>query len=105
MTLPPPNPYPAQQPSASNQAIMALVLGILGIFCSCGPLSIIAWILGTQELKAIAQGRSPAAGEGISKAAQILGILGTLIMVAFLIWLLFMGGLALVSVFFSGLGN
>ena len=105
MTLPPPNPYPAQQPSASNQAIMALVMGILGIFCSCGLFSIIAWILGTQELKAIREGRSPATGEGISKAAQVLGILGTLITAAILIWVLFLGGMAFLSVFFSSLGN
>lgn len=105
MTLPPPNPYPAQQPSASNQAILALVMSILGIFCSCGIFSIIGWIMGSQELKAIREGRSPAGSEGVAKAAQILGILGTLITLAILVWVLFFGGMAILSIFFSGMGG
>lgn len=104
MTLPPES-YPAQQPSASNQAITALVLSILGIVCSCGIFSIIGWVLASQELKAIRAGRAPAAGEGITKVAQILGILGTILMVAVIIWIVFMGGMAFLSVFFSGLGT
>lgn len=104
MTLPP-DSYPAQQPSASNQAIMALVLSILGIVCSCGIFSIIGWILASQELKAIRAGRSPAAGEGISKVAQILGIIGTILMVVVILWIVFWGGLAVLSVFFQGLGG
>lgn len=104
MTLPP-DSYPASQPSASNQAVAALVLSILGIVCSCGIFSVIGWILANQELKAIRAGRSPATGEGISKVAQILGILGTILMVAVIIWVAFLGGMAFLSVFFSGLGN
>jgi hypothetical protein len=100
MTLPP-GSYPAQPSSTSNQAVFALVLSILGIVCSCGIFSLIGWILGSQELRAIRQGRAPVGGEGIAKAAQILGILGTVLMIAILIWIVFMGGLAVLSVFFS----
>lgn len=100
MTVPP-GPYPSQPASTSNQSVFALVLSILGLVCPCGLFSIIGWILASQQLRAIRQGRAPVDSEGIAKAAQILGILGTLLMLAALIWIVFMGGLAVLSVFFS----
>ena len=87
---------PGQPQSSSNQAITALVLGILGIIC-CGLLAPIAWYLGSQEVKAIREGRSPAAGEGLAKAAVILGIIGTILMVLTLLWIFFAGGMAILQ--------
>lgn len=88
---------PGQSQSASNQAITALVLGILGIVCSCGPLAIIAWYLGNQEIKAVREGRSPVAGEGLAKVAKVLGILGTVLFVLTLLWIFFWGGLVVLQ--------
>ena len=87
---------PGQPQSSSNQAITALVLGILGIVC-CGLLAPIAWYLGNQELKAIAEGRSPIAGEGLAKAAKILGIIGTILLVFTIVWVFFWGGMAILQ--------
>jgi uncharacterized membrane protein YjgN (DUF898 family) len=87
---------PGQPQSSSNQAITALVLGILGIIC-CGLLAPIAWYLGNQELMAIREGRSPAAGEGLAKAAKILGIIGTVLLVLSLLWIFFAGGMAVLQ--------
>lgn len=87
---------PGQQQSSSTQAVTALVLGILGVVC-CGLLAPIAWYLGNQEMKAIREGRSPAAGEGISKAAVILGIIGTVLLVLSVLWIFFMGGMAILQ--------
>jgi uncharacterized membrane protein YjgN (DUF898 family) len=87
---------PGQPQSSSNQAITALVLGILGIIC-CGLLAPIAWYLGNQELLAIREGRSPAAGEGLAKAAKILGIIGTVLLVLSLLWIFFAGGMAVLQ--------
>ena len=91
-TPPPPSPPPA----SSSQAVTALVLGILGIVC-CGLLAPIAWYLGNQELQAIRQGRAPATGEGLAKAAQILGIIGTILMGLTVLWIFFAGGMAVLQ--------
>lgn len=87
---------PGQQQSASTQAITSLVLGILGIFC-CGLLAPVAWYLGSQEVKAISEGRSPIAGEGLAKAGMIMGIIGTILLVLSVLWIFFMGGMAILQ--------
>jgi hypothetical protein len=96
-SLPPPPP-PAQ--SASSQAITAFVLGLLGLVC-CPLLGPIAWFLGKQETAAIAQGRSPASGEGIAKAGFILGILGSIYLAGVMLWVFFLGGMAVLSAMFN----
>jgi uncharacterized membrane protein YjgN (DUF898 family) len=87
---------PPQQQSSSTQAITALVLGILGVVC-CGVLAPIAWYLGNQEQKAIREGRSPAAGEGIAKAATILGMIGSILLILSILWIFFWGGMAILQ--------
>ncbi|HEV2846410.1 MAG TPA: DUF4190 domain-containing protein, partial [Thermoanaerobaculia bacterium] len=82
--------------SASTQAIVALVLGRLGIIC-CGLLAPIAGYLGNHETRAIREGRSPNAGEGLATAAKILGIIGTVLFVLTLLWIFFAGGLAILQ--------
>jgi len=93
---PPPPPAPPAPASASNQAITALVLGILGLVC-CSILAPVAWYLGHNEGRAIREGRSPAAGEGMAMAGKILGIIGTILMIFGLLWLLFFGGMAVLQ--------
>jgi TRAP-type C4-dicarboxylate transport system permease small subunit len=75
-----------------SQATTALVLGILGIVC-CGVLAPIAWYLGQQELNNIRAGRVPPANEGMARAGQILGIIGTIFLGLAILFLL-LGGLA-----------
>ena len=96
MTVAPPIPPQPQAQSASSQAITALVLGILGIVC-CQLAGPFAWYFGNQELKAIQAGTSPAAGEGMAKAGKILGIIGTVLMILWFLWVFFMGGLAVLQ--------
>jgi hypothetical protein len=85
---------PAQK--GSNQALTALILGIVGIVC-CQLVGPIAWYLGSQETKAIREGRSSPAGEGFAKAGMILGIISTILLVLGVIWIFFMGGMAILS--------
>jgi hypothetical protein len=89
---------PGQPEPASSQAIAAFVLGLLSVGTCCGLLGPIAWYIGHQELKAIHQGRSPASGEWLARFGRGLGILGMAMMLMLLLWLFFMGGLAIVSV-------
>jgi Domain of unknown function (DUF4190) len=96
---PPPPPPPPSAPvsaSASNQAITALVLGLLGITC-CHIVAPVAWFLGHGELRAIRAGRAPAAGEGFALAGKILGIIGTVILIVAFVWVLFFGGMVVLQ--------
>lgn len=83
--------------SPSSQAITALVVSLLGIVTCCLLLSPIGWYLGRQEQQAIREGRSPKAGESLAQIAVVVGIIGTLLMVFFLFWVFFFGGLAVLS--------
>ena len=90
------------QASASTQAIASLVLGLASVLTCCGlPLAPIAWYLGNQELKAIAEGRAPAAGNGVAQAGKILGMVGTLLMAVALAWIFFMGGFVILQAWLS----
>ena len=56
-----------------------LTLGILSLLV-CGPiLGPIAWVMGTNDLKAMAAGRMDRDGEGITRAGQIIGMVATLV--------------------------
>ncbi|MEA2599669.1 MAG: hypothetical protein QOF89_661 [Acidobacteriota bacterium] len=96
MTVAPPLPPQPQSQSASTQAITALVLGIIGVIC-CGLAAPFAWYFGNQELRAILAGTSPAAGEGMAKAGKILGIIGTILLILSILWIFFMGGMAVLQ--------
>ena len=71
-----------------SKATASLVLGIIGLFatlCCCGggmiglACSIIAWVLGHQELRAIEAGESSPMGQGQARAGMIMGIVGTVL--------------------------
>jgi hypothetical protein len=81
----PPLPW-ANAPS--TRATISVVLGTIGIVaglgqcCCCFAVvvnlacSVTAWVLAQQELRDIAAGRAPAAGQGHASAGRILGIIG-----------------------------
>jgi len=66
--------------SRKSNAGLSLGLAIAGVFC-CGPLSIAGLIMGHSEMKSIDQGLTAPASRGTAKAAFIVGIVGTTIMV------------------------
>jgi len=67
-----------------SQATRALVLGIVGVlfFSLVAPF---AWKVGHDELRAIDEGRRPPEGHGQARAGRILGIIGTVFLVAVLL--------------------
>jgi hypothetical protein len=85
-----------EQSKASSRAITALILGIVRIIC-CPLVAPIAWYLGAQEGKAVASGAAPAAGEGLAKAGMILGIIGTVFLALWVIYIFVFGGMAVLS--------
>lgn len=86
---------PAAYPEQS-QATTALVVGILGIVC-CGLLGIAAWVMANNELQAIASGRRDPMHEGTAKAAKVVGIVGTALIIVPVVLLFTLGGLAQVT--------
>jgi uncharacterized membrane protein YjgN (DUF898 family) len=85
--------------SASSNAIIALVLGILA-FIGCGLLAgIPAWIVGKKELNAINAGRSPESGKTMAMIGMWLGIisvvLGILAIIVIILYAIFVGGFIL----------
>ena len=79
----PGGPYPEQ-----GQAATVLVLGILSIVV-CQLLGPVAWKLGGDELRAIAEGRRPPDGQGLAQAGRICGIVGTCFLALALLFLAF----------------
>lgn len=74
---------------APHRGGMILTFGILSIvgwlLCAQLPLSffgIAAWIMGHADLKEIKAGRMDPAGEGLTRAGWILGIIGTVLLIA-----------------------
>ena len=78
-TTPPPPPPQNQSGSASTNAIIALVLGILSFLMCPVILGIAAWIMGKNELKAIDNNQSPEAGRVIAKIGMWLGIINIIL--------------------------
>jgi len=76
---PPPPPNTGQEGSASTNAILALVLGILSYLMCPIILAIAAWIMGKNELKAIDNKQSPEAGRSLAKIGMWLGIINIIL--------------------------
>lgn len=58
---------------------LILTLGILGIFC-CGPLGIVAWVMGSSDLKEIRAGQMDPDGQSLTQAGMIVGIVATVLL-------------------------
>ena len=67
-----------------HRGTLILVLGILGLVV-CGPLGIAAWIMGNGDLREMAEGRMDPAGQGMTQAGKICGIIGIVLNVIGLI--------------------
>jgi uncharacterized membrane protein len=56
-----------------HNGVVILLMGIFGIVF-CPILSIVAWVMGSNELDAIKRGRVDPAGKGLATAGMVLGI-------------------------------
>jgi hypothetical protein len=92
--VPPTTPGSIVKP---HRAATVLVLGILGLVL-CFICGIIAWVMGSNDLKEMDAGRMDPAGRGMTQAGKICGMIGVLLqLVGIVLWLLMvfvMGGLA-----------
>lgn len=103
---PAPAPQPERQPSPQapggyrpvpHRGPTVLVLGILGLIMCC-ILGIIAWVMGSKDLRAMDAGEMDPAGRGLTQAGKILGMVSVVFWVLVLgICLLVLLGLALAA--------
>jgi TRAP-type C4-dicarboxylate transport system permease small subunit len=79
----------------NSQAVLALVLGILGLV-ACGILAPFAWSVANTELRGIDAGRRPPDNRGLANAGRILGIIGTVFLgLALLVLIVLLAGVLL----------
>jgi hypothetical protein len=76
---PPPGQGPYQPRPQAEGATTALILGLLGLLL-CQILAPFAWMQGNKALQRIAESNGGLEGEGMAKAGQILGIIGTIVL-------------------------
>jgi hypothetical protein len=57
---------------------MILTFGILGLLC-CMPLGIVAWVMGASDLKAIHAGTMDPAGQSMTQAGMVIGIISVVL--------------------------
>ena len=84
---------PRFQLHRAHRGTTILILGIVSVTCCliCGPF---AWIMGSQDMKAIRDGRMDPAGKTQTQVGMILGIIGTLL-----------GGCALIARVFAAVSH
>jgi hypothetical protein len=62
-----------------HRGTVILVLGILGLVV-CGPLGVVAWILGNGDLKQMDAGAMDATGRSLTNAGRICGMIATILL-------------------------
>ena len=75
---------------------MILAFGIVGFLC-CIIFGILAWVMGNGDLKEMAAGRMDPAGEGMTKAGKIIGMIACILnIIGLVVWvaLMVLGGAA-----------
>lgn len=80
----------------NKRALWSLILGIIGIVC-CNLAAPFAFFMGRNEVKAIDAGQGARENRGMALAGMILGIIGSVLLVLGLIWIVFFGGMAMLS--------
>lgn len=71
-----------------HRGTMILVFGILGLVI-CMPLGIVAWVMGSGDLKKMDAGTMDPEGRGITQAGKIIGMVATILaIVGIVLWFL-----------------
>jgi hypothetical protein len=94
-----PSPFAANSPAFAapvhgryytpHRGGLILVLGLLGFLIGCPIFSLMAWVMGTGDLREIHSGRMDPSGEGLTRAGQILGMIVAIPCILFSVIVLF----------------
>ena len=61
---------------------LILVLGLVGLLVGCPIFSLMAWVMGSSDLREMRSGRMDRSGEGLTQAGQLLGMIVSLFWIA-----------------------
>jgi len=86
-------PAPGTSPIKPHRGGAILALGIIGIVI-CFITGIIAWVMGSSDLKEMDAGTRDPSGYSLTKAGMICGIIGVILAVLSLFWMIFVIGLS-----------
>ena len=67
-----------------HRGTLILILGILGLVI-CMPCGIASWVMGNTDLAAMQRGEMDRAGEGMTKAGKICGMISVILAIVFII--------------------
>ena len=70
-----------------SQAVLALVLGLVGVFVF-QVVAPFAWVIANREITAIDAGRRNPNDRGMAVAGKVLGIIGTVLLVLFVLFVI-----------------
>ncbi|MEX2173418.1 MAG: hypothetical protein WD872_03595 [Pirellulaceae bacterium] len=91
----------AGSPAASYQVAhrggLVLVLGLVGFISGCPIFSLMAWVMGSSDLREMRAGRMDPSGEGVTQAGQILGMILSVLWILAAVLILFFFLLAAVA--------
>ena len=90
--------YSTQQTLRPHRGTVILVLGILGIVC-CFICGIIAWVMGSNDLREMAAGRMDPSGQGMTNAGKICGMISVIIQIVGFVFYLLLMSLGILSSF------
>lgn len=83
--IPPPPPVGMAPPMVkAHRGGMILAFGIVGLVC-CIIFAILAWVMGSGDLKEMAAGRMDRTGEGMTKAGKIIGMIACILAIVGLV--------------------
>lgn len=71
--------YAPPAPRTDDKAIWALVSSIAGFFLCPVVLHVVGWVLANQSLRTIRESRGTLGGDGVARAARVLGIVGVVL--------------------------
>lgn len=101
----PPGVYPPGIPAVvypeQSQAVGAIVVSALSL-AVCGLLGPVGWQMGKKEREAIEAGRRDPANLGMARAAEIIGIVSSVILAVFVVFFILAFILPLVFLVFAG---
>ncbi len=91
---------PAPPILSPHRGIAVLVLGLAGMVAFCFVPGIIAWVMGSNDLREMDAGRMDPAGRSLTQAGRICGIITACIQLGtILLYVLMFAGVALLDAF------
>jgi hypothetical protein len=76
---------------------LILVLAILGVAMGCPIFSLMAWVMGSGDIREMQSGRMDPSGEGLTQAGRLLGMILSLMWILggmFIVFIIFLAALA-----------